>query len=99
MPENSIVIILGDHQPPIVTDQNDGFETPLHIISQDSLFLKNLDNYHFSDGLLLDTFSTAPLTHAGIYSLLVRNLARIYSENRPVPPYLPEGNILSIRKE
>jgi hypothetical protein len=99
MPENSIVIILGDHQPPIVTDQNDGFETPLHIISQDSVFLKNLDNSHFSGGLLLDSSSASTLTHAGIYSLLVRNLARTYSESRPLPPFLPEGTILSIQKE
>ncbi|TAE51553.1 MAG: hypothetical protein EAZ89_09960 [Bacteroidetes bacterium] len=89
----SIVIIIGDHQPPGVTAYGqDGLECPVHILSQDSLFLQSLDAYGFRRGMEADTVLPAPLRHQGLYSLLVRELNRRYgSDPEKLPPYLPEG--------
>jgi hypothetical protein len=99
MPPNSIAVILGDHQPPIVTNQNSGFDTPLHIISKDRQLLNNLSDYQFVPGFILNPESSPAISHAGIYSLLVRILTQTYSNQQPLPPYLPDGSYLSIQKE
>ena len=66
---NSVFIIMGDHQPPVLKSSN--FNTPIHIIARDSTLIQRLDAYDFKPGLLIQGRSQTPLTHAGVYSLLV----------------------------
>jgi hypothetical protein len=99
IPPNSIAVILGDHQPPIVTDQTSGFETPVHILSQDTVFLDYLTDYAFTEGIVLQEDQSANMSHAGLYSLLVRTLTQAYSDSPSLPPFLPEGSYLSIQRD
>lgn len=88
---NAVIVLMGDHQPPTVSRQDDGFATILHIISHDIDLLENFKNFGFEDGLVLN--STQPkLAHEGFYSLFIRNfLARYGSEPTNLPPYLAQG--------
>lgn len=90
---NSIFIVLGDHQAPMVTYYGgDGLEVPVHIISQDTSFLQSLSSYGFNPGMEADTTLPAPLRHEGIYSLFMRELLSHYGQdNQSIPVYLPEG--------
>lgn len=94
--ENAVFVLIGDHQPPGVSRRADSYETPLHIISQDSALIDNLDQYGFVKSLNIHSATSqvdAPkLHHEGIYSLLVRNLVQVYGANpEDAPPYLPTG--------
>ena len=96
---NSIVIILGDHQPPIITEENPSFSTPLHFISGDQELLQSLREYGFSSGLKLNPSLQAGMQHEGLYSLLIRVLAQNYSSSQNIPDYLPSGKSLSNNKD
>lgn len=93
---DTIIVLLGDHQPPAVSYQGDGYATMLHIISQDPSFLGSLQDYGFSPGMVLEspagTQAEPGMAHAGFYSLLVRNLVAHYGEaGGALPPYLAQG--------
>lgn len=92
---NSIIVILGDHQPPIITEENPSFATPLHVISQDQEFLFSLQEYGFSTGLLLNPEQPSTMRHEGIYSLLVRLLSQHYTSEKNLPRYLQTGISIS----
>ena len=88
---NAIIILIGDHQPPTVSQDDASFATMLHIISRDTDFLANFKQFGFEDGLLLNNTETN-LIHAGIYSLFIHNfLARYGSKTDDLPPYLAQG--------
>ncbi len=89
--QNDLFIIIGDHQPPALATE--GFETPVHIISKDSTFIKGFENYGLTSGLLPDKTKT-PLKHEGLYTMLLRELKRNYSSDSiSLPDYLPNGII------
>ncbi len=90
--EHSVVIVLGDHQPPIVNDENASFDTPLHIISRDTSLLNRFEDYGFREGLFPPASSLTPMRHEGIYSLLVHVLVQEYGmKGANLPEYKPEG--------
>jgi phosphoglycerol transferase MdoB-like AlkP superfamily enzyme len=89
--EQSLFILVGDHQPPQVSRRSDGWDTPMHIISQDEALLAAFSEYGFSPGLRAASLNPN-LRHEAFYSLLMRvllgyeNVARV-----ALPPYLPHG--------
>lgn len=89
--DDSIFILVGDHQPPQVSRRADGWETPLHIVAKDPALLAAFGEYGLVNGLQVDMERQA-LHHEGIYSLLMRVLYATYG-NRQVagPGYLPDG--------
>lgn len=89
--EDAIFILIGDHQPPRVSRRNDGYDTPIHIVSRNARFIRGLRQYGFVPGMVVENPEPA-MRHEGLYSLLVRNLVANYGVRRDaVPPYLPDG--------
>ncbi len=89
--DNDIFILLGDHQPPFLTKDGDSFETPLHIISQDSSFIAGFEAYGLDEGLI-DEFPEKNIRHEGIYSMFLREFIRNYGrDSTNLPVYLPKG--------
>ncbi|GAB4379428.1 MAG: hypothetical protein Kow0042_28800 [Calditrichia bacterium] len=97
-PENSWFIILGDHQPPIVTREEHGFQTPIHIISREPALVDFLRNHGFHAGMRKDPRESDTIKHEAIFSLLVRGLAYCYGQISPdsLPAFQPEGVPLSL---
>jgi hypothetical protein len=90
--ENAIFYLIGDHQPPSVSRRADTFYTPIHIVSRDPAYLKNLEQYGFVNSLIVDDTQPSELRHEGLYSLIVRTLIQTYGTLPSfAPPYLPEG--------
>ena len=90
--ENSVIVLIGDHQPPVVSRHDDGYGTMVHIISQDVDFLESFQEYGFVKGLVLDSLEPT-IRHEGLFSLFVRNFIAQYGKSPWVlPPYLPNGH-------
>jgi hypothetical protein len=88
---NAVFILIGDHQPPILTGSDDGFETPVHIISRNSAFSDAFRRFGFKEGMKADE-QAVPIRHEGIYSMFMREFIRFFGEdNSDLPEYLPYG--------
>ena len=89
--KNSLFIIIGDHQPPVISSSENGFETPVHIISSDSSFIRNIEKYGFTEGFWIQNTSKS-IKHESIYSLLLREIVRKYGiDTTRLPEYLTNG--------
>jgi hypothetical protein len=89
--ENDIFIIIGDHQPPVITLHNDGFETPVHIISRDSSFVEGFLKYGFEPGLQIHNLNNF-VRHEGLYSMFMLEFLRQYATDTvELPEYKPNG--------
>jgi hypothetical protein len=102
-PDGSLVLILGDHQPPLLDTQSNA--TPLHVLSTDPALVDHVRRYGLTDGLLR-TDRTPTLRQEGLYSLLVRLLVahdrgaargedgpfrQAAADTTALPPYRPGG--------
>ncbi len=65
----SLVVILGDHQPPMVAGP--GYGTPVHILSRDPELLRPLEAIGFSQGLFAAWSEPAAIRHESLFSLVV----------------------------
>ncbi|GAB4540944.1 MAG: hypothetical protein Kow0063_31300 [Anaerolineae bacterium] len=89
--DRSIFVLIGDHQPQRVSRHNDGFETPVHIISRDRGLTDAFLEYGFVRGLAVHDIVPA-MRHEGFYSMFVRALLARYGQGlKPLPDYLPDG--------
>ena len=89
--DQSIYILIGDHQPPRVSRRSDGFDTPVHIISKDTAFVDVFREYGFVRGLIVPD-AQPRMQHEGFYSMFVRALVAQYGKGiRLLPDYLPSG--------
>lgn len=89
--ENSLFVLIGDHQPPQVSRRADGWETPVHIVSRDADLIAAFSEYGFGPGLEVQPVEPA-VRHEGIYSLFMRALLSQYGVDRTnLPEYLPNG--------
>jgi hypothetical protein len=53
VPENSLVIIVGDHQPPkLATHDNDSWAVPMHVFSKREDLVRAFDALGFEEGLV-----------------------------------------------
>jgi hypothetical protein len=91
VPPNSLVILMGDHQPPLLDTET--FGVPVHVLSRDPSLVAPFRAQGFTDGLSLA--ATSPrLKHESLYSRIVRALAASDSSATagPSPPPLkPNG--------
>jgi hypothetical protein len=99
--ENSVFVLIGDHQPPQVSRRDDGWDTPIHVISRDEDFIDSFLEYGFDPSMdVADKVSAVVepvLHHEGLYSLLVRQLLQEYGkEGVDLPTYLPNGVSFSV---
>ena len=88
-PPGSLVILLGDHQPPIVEAET--FDVPVHVLSRDPSLVEPFRTEGWTDGWRLDD---APRwKHEGLFSLIVRSLvsADTSGASPPLPPLRPNG--------
>ncbi|HEX2677024.1 MAG TPA: sulfatase-like hydrolase/transferase, partial [Polyangiales bacterium] len=91
---DDLVIIMGDHQPPLVTAEVSDTAVPVHVLARDPNLLAELLVRGFSPGLRIPARQRARLGHEGLFSLLVRSLALTCAPGSPPPAFLPRGQHL-----
>lgn len=69
--DNSLIILVGDHQPPIVAGKADGMETPIHIISRDFTLMRELRRFGFFPGMYKAPDASGSIAHQDIYPLIM----------------------------
>ncbi len=89
--DNTLVVVMGDHQPPVVSPEMANFDVPVHVFARDRKLLEEFEKRGFSNGLVLGTDQPAVVQHAGLFSVFVRALAECCGDSGAVPPYLPLG--------
>jgi len=91
-PEGSLVLLLGDHQPPLLDTSSDA--TPLHVLSTDSSLVERVRRYGLTAGLVPPDAGPT-LRQEGLYSFLVRLLVAHdrgpAADSTALPPFRPEG--------
>lgn len=96
VPDHSLVILIGDHQPPGMNFTCIGKITeaavPVHLISRDRELVEGFADYGFIPGMDVPLSHDVTMKHAGLYSMLVRELIRHYGpEGAKLPAYRPGG--------
>ena len=93
--DDALVIVLGDHQPPVITNANASFDTPVHIFSRNKARLDEFMRQGFSEGLRIPDSKPAQVAHSGLFSLFVRAMAQASgAPQKTLPEVMPEGQIL-----
>ncbi len=92
-PEGSLVLLLGDHQPPLL--DTEGKNVPLHVLSTDSTLVEEARQYGLTEGLV-PSDQSGQLYHEGLYSLIVRLLASrdrdsASADTTRLPSFRPRG--------
>ena len=88
---DELVIVMGDHQPPVVAPDGENFDVPVYVFARDPSLLAEFRDRGFTPGLLIDPRAEPVVEHAGLFSVLVRDLVRVQPGAPSPPPYLRRG--------
>jgi hypothetical protein len=86
-PDGSLVILMGDHQPPILPSET--FGVPIHILSRDASLVQPFVDHGFASGWR--PADAERWKHEGLFSLTVRALLDAGGAGTPRPPLRPDG--------
>jgi hypothetical protein len=77
-----LVVLFGDHQPPLITPQHMGKETPVHILSPDQALIDVSLSHGFVPTLDLTNERPQSIRHEGLLSLLMKAMQAAYGTER-----------------
>ena len=88
--ENDVFILMGDHQPPILSQPEiHGLTTPVHVISKNQKFLHEFERYGFVNDL---SKANNFIRHESFYSIFLNAFSNQYAlSSNNIPDYEPEG--------
>lgn len=87
-----LIIMFGDHQPPTITHERMGKETPVHILSRDQSLIDVFLSHGFLPTLDLTDKHPRPIRHEGALSLLMRAMHTAYGAEPGLDvPYRERG--------
>ncbi len=91
---DAFVIVLGDHQPPVIAREDRSFDAPVHVLARDPARLRPLLAHGFAPGLKLAPDAPPALEQAGLFSLWVHTLLAKDCDGCALPRVLPHGNVV-----
>lgn len=77
--EDTIFVLFGDHQPPLLTSKNNSFKTPIHIISKNKAFIERWYAQGFDCSLEIKSLENN-LNHEDLKSLFLENFFASYEK-------------------
>lgn len=77
--QDTIFVIFGDHQPPMITTDQNSFKTPIHIISKNKDFIELWHQKEFSNSLIIDVEKTPSIDHHEMKNLFLECFLQQYS--------------------
>ena len=93
--DDLVIVVFGDHQPPILTPEHMGKQTPLHVFGHNETLMKVLSGHGFVPKIDLTGLEPAAIRHEGFLSLFLGALQAAYGTeaDRPVA-YREHGEML-----
>jgi hypothetical protein len=88
---DALVIVMGDHQPPVISPNTERFDVPVMVFSKTPEMLEEFKQVGFIDGLLPADVKVPPVSHGGLLTLVARSLARTGGDGGPLPEVFPQG--------
>lgn len=88
--DDTITILIGDHQPPFITPANIDKATPIHIISKNQEFINAFNKFNFEVGL---NPSQKHLKHESFFSKFLYALNRAYGVDKNLDLSILEDGI------
>jgi hypothetical protein len=73
-----LIILFGDHQPPIITPEEMGKATPVHVLSQDQALIDVFLSHGFLPGIDLTEKHPQSIRHEGALSLIMKAMQAAY---------------------
>ena len=89
--ENSIFILIGDHQPPLITPDDSERLAPIHIISKHKNFIDEFQNFEYQLGMIPEKKTTQK--HESFLSKFLFSLNQIYGHNKKLDLPINENGI------
>ncbi len=90
--EDTLFVVMGDHQPPWMNKYQDSYDVPMHLFARDPVLLAEFLEQGFEPGLRPSPDRPAVLNHEGFFSLLVRALASCCStDDIELPEFFADG--------
>lgn len=86
-----VIIVMGDHQPPVIAPEKENFDVPVHVFAKESALLDEFRERGFHDGLVPNRNEPPAVEHGGFFSLIVRGLVRCCGGGAAAPAYLRAG--------
>jgi hypothetical protein len=87
-----LIILFGDHQPPIITPEEMGKATPFHVLSRDQALIDVFLSHGFLPKLDLTAEHPRPIRHEGALSLIMKAMQAAYgTEPQLEVPYRAHG--------
>ena len=77
--QDTIFVLFGDHQPPMITTNQNSFKTPIHIISKNKDFIELWHQKKFSNNLVIDIEKTPIVHHHDLKNLFLECFLQQYS--------------------
>jgi hypothetical protein len=78
---DTIYIVFGDHQPPLITNPKNSYKTPIHIICKDADFIKPWLALGFEHGLKTKLASQKKFSHADFKKIFTEIFFKTYQKN------------------
>ena len=87
---NDLFVLMGDHQPPVVSKpKTHGLTTPVHIISKNNAFLDEFKDFGFKKDL---SSASKHIKHESFYSIFLNAFSKHYAKSSAsIPDYEPDG--------
>ncbi|MFT7196083.1 MAG: hypothetical protein ACI83W_000433 [Marinoscillum sp.] len=87
---NDLFLLMGDHQPPVVSKpKTHGLTTPVHIISKNKAFLDEFKDFGFVKDL---RSASKHIKHESFYSIFLNAFSKHYAKSSSsIPAYEPNG--------
>ncbi len=88
---DALVIVMGDHQPPVIPNQGDKFDVPVHVFARRPELLSEFEKQGYVPGLVPERLVSS---HSGLLSLIARTLVQAADPQATLPPFRKQGVIL-----
>ncbi|GBL05463.1 hypothetical protein KUL10_27840 [Glaciecola sp. KUL10] len=96
--DNLVLVVFGDHQPPLISIPRMGLETPIHIISKHKGFVEYFHQHGFKKGINLRGHGQkkdhTPIKHEGFMSLFVNACSANFTDEKHEFQIYPNGMAL-----
>jgi hypothetical protein len=90
-----LIILFGDHQPPVITPESMGKKTPVHVLSRNRALVDVFLEQGFAPRIDLAGIEPRAIRHEGFLSLFMKAMNAAYGTSRALDlPYRERGTTL-----